>query len=58
MLMAFKGFGKEASEPDLRYNKWLGGEEEALRLMELRIAEESLVCLFIYTSLNAHSCTL
>jgi len=46
--MAFKGFGKEASEPDLRYNKWLGGEEEALRLMELRIAEESLVCLFIY----------
>lgn len=37
------GFGKEASETDIRVNKWLGGETEAIKLMNIRIAEEKQV---------------
>lgn len=33
------------SEPDKRHNKWMGGEDEGLKLMKHRLLEEAIVSL-------------
>lgn len=42
-MVSFIGFAKEAAEADVRINKWMGGETEAIHLITNRVAEERQV---------------